>query len=236
MARMPRIVVPGQALHIIQRGVNRQAVFYAGEDYRFYLDVLEESLQRYGCALHAYVLMTNHVHLLMTPTDDSGPSNVMQSVGRRYVRHVNGCYRRTGTLWEGRFKSALINSERYLLTCSRYIEMNPVRAQMVEHPKDYVWSSYQTNAEGKENTLISAHELYTRLGGTPKARREEYSALFDSHIDADGIKNIREGTERGNVVGDGRFREEIESMLKRRVAKHAHGGDRKSETFMELSK
>ena len=231
MARMARIIVPGQALHMIQRGVNRQAVFYADEDYRFYLDVLEESLQRHSCALHAYVLMANHVHLLMTPTDEEGPSKVMQSVGRRYVRHVNGCYKRTGTLWEGRFKSALIDSERYLLTCSRYIEMNPVRAHMVEHPRHYAWSSYRANAEDKENTVISRHELYTALGRTAKARREEYSALFDKHIDVNEIGIIRKGTEQGNVVGDGRFQDEIERMLKRKVVKHAHGGDRKSETF-----
>ena len=233
MARMPRIVVPGQALHMIQRGVNRQAIFYADEDYQFYLDVLEETLQRYSCALHAYVLMTNHVHLLMTPSSEDGPSSVMQSLGRRYVRYINECYKRTGTLWEGRFKSSLIDSEHYLLTCSRYIELNPVRAQMVNHPSDYKWSSYRSNAEGREETLLSQHELYKRLGRNNKARKQEYRALFDHHIETKEINDIRRGAEQGNVVGGERFQTEIEGMLKRRVTKYAHGGDRKSETFRD---
>ncbi len=234
MTRMPRIVVPGQTLHMIQRGVNRQAIFYADEDYRFYLDVLEEILQHFDCALHAYVLMTNHVHLLMTPSSESGPSSVMQSLGRRYVRYINGCYKRTGTLWEGRFKSSLIDSERYLLTCSRYIELNPVRARIVSHPSEYKWSSYRSNAEGREETLLSQHELYKRLGSNDTARKQEYRGLFDSHIEAEQVKEIRRGTEQGNVVGDERFQDEIQNMLKRRVVKHAHGGDRKSEKFKEL--
>ena len=141
MARRPRHVIPGQAIHLIQRGNNRQAVFFANADYRLYHEVLEDAALRYGCAIHAYVFMTNHVHLLLTPSTHDGPSRVMQSVGRRYVRHVNTSYRRTGTLWEGRFKSAIVDSERYLLTCSRYIEANPVRAGMVDSPERYPWSS-----------------------------------------------------------------------------------------------
>ena len=121
MARMPRIVVSGQAMHIIQRGNNRQATFYANEDYQFYLESLEKAASQYACAVHAYALMTNHVHLLLTPNTDEGVSRLMQSVGRRYVRYVNSTYRRTGTLWEGRYKSALIDSVHYLLVCSRYI-------------------------------------------------------------------------------------------------------------------
>ena len=148
MARLQRIVVPGQALHIVQRGNNRQAVFFAEEDYLFYLDSLGRAAENTGCQIHAYVLMSNHVHLLVTPQSEEGPSRLMQSVGRSYVRYVNAAYRRSGTLWEGRFKSALIDSERYLLVCSRYIELNPVRARMVERPDDYRWSSYRANALG----------------------------------------------------------------------------------------
>ena len=132
MARLPRIVIPGQALHLIQRGNNRQATFYADKDYRFYLECLQDASAHHGCAIHAYVLMTNHVHLLLTPRAERAASLLMQSVGRRYVRYVNHAYQRSGTLWEGRFKSTLIDSERYLLTCSRYIELNPVRAGMVD--------------------------------------------------------------------------------------------------------
>ena len=158
MARMPRVVVPGQALHIIQRGNDRQAVFYGEQDYAMYLEAMEQAANGYQCAIHAYVLMTNHVHLLATPSTPEGPSRMMQSVGRRYVRYMNGTYRRTGTLWEGRYRSALIDSERYLLTCSLYNEHNPVRAAMVTQPEGYQWSSYRANAQGTENSVLSAHQ------------------------------------------------------------------------------
>jgi putative transposase len=134
---MARNLVPRLAQHIIQRGNNRQAVFFAEADYRLYLDSLQQAATRYDCGVHAYVLMTNHVHLLVTPYTEGGLSRLMQSVGRRYVRYVNSMYRRSGTLWDGRFNAALIDSERYLLTCMRYIELNPVRAGMVYHPGGY---------------------------------------------------------------------------------------------------
>lgn len=134
MARLPRIVLEGQALHIVQRGNNRQPCFFAEDDYRFYLDSLKEAAMRYGCSVHAYVLMTNHVHLLLTPERPAAPSRVLQSVGRRYVRYVNHVYRRSGTLWEGRFKSAPVDSDQHFLVCSRYIELNPVRAGMAAQP------------------------------------------------------------------------------------------------------
>jgi putative transposase len=132
MARLPRYVLPGQPQHVIQRGNNRGVTFFADEDYSFYLDRLKEACTKHGCAVHAYVLMTNHVHLLLTPDTSSSIAKVMQSVGRRYVQHINYTYRRTGTLWEGRYKATLIDSEQYLLTCSRYIELNPVRAGIVD--------------------------------------------------------------------------------------------------------
>lgn len=235
MARLQRIVVPGQALHIIQRGNNRQAVFFAEEDYRFYLESLERAAETTDCRVHAYVLMTNHVHLLVTPHHEDGPSRLMQSVGGIYVRYVNGVYRRSGTLWEGRFKSALINSERYLLTCSRYIELNPVRAKMVEHPGDYHWSSYRANALGVLDAVVSPHRLYEGLGCTFEERQVAYRVLFNAHIDNAEMACIREGTEKGKVVGSGRFREEVENALKRRIVRHGHGGDRKSKAFRDSS-
>ena len=134
MARLPRNVVPGQSLHIIQRGNNRQAVFFADADYRFCHECLCKAASHYRCAVHAYAFMTNHAHLLMTPLTESGPAKFMQSIGRRYVRYINAVYRRSGTLWEGRYKSSIIDSEQYFLICSRYIELNPVRAGMVCHP------------------------------------------------------------------------------------------------------
>ncbi len=148
MARRPRMVIPGQPLHIVQRGNNRQAVFFAEQDYLTYLECLRDAAFQQGCWVHAYVLMTNHVHLLLTPTQETNLSRCIQAVGRKYVRYINGHYRRSGTLWEGRFKSAMIDSAQYLLACYRYIELNPVRANMVEHPQHYRWSSFHANAMG----------------------------------------------------------------------------------------
>jgi putative transposase len=235
MARMPRIALPGYPLHVIQRGNNRGAVFHAEEDYCRYLDTLGQSAREHGGAVHAYVLMTNHVHLLVTPERETSLSLMMQAIGRRYVRYINSAYRRSGTLWEGRFKSAVIDSERYLLTCSRYIELNPVRAGMVAKPDEYRWSSYRANALGYHDDIITSHPLYRGLGPNGKTRQAAYRALFRSHVDEDALRLIRENTQQSTVVGDRRFQDEIRAMLKRRVIKHRHGGDRKSEQFKELS-
>jgi putative transposase len=233
MARFPRIVVPGQALHIVQRGNNRQPVFFADEDYMMYLETFQRAATTHGCAVHAYVLMTNHVHILLTPEQTEGPSRLMQAVGRQYVRYVNGSYRRTGTLWEGRFKSALIDSARYLLTCSRYIELNPVRAGMVDYPGKYRWSSYRCNALGHQDGAVSPHPLYEQLGSDPDMWQAGYRGLFAGHIDESDLRTIREGTEKGVVIGNDRFREEIAEMVERRVTRYSHGGDRKSAQFRE---
>jgi putative transposase len=233
MARRPRHVVPGQALHLIQRGNNRQAIFFADLDYRFYHEALEDAADRYGCAVHAYVFMTNHVHLLLTPSTEEGPSRVMQSVGRRYVRYVNTVYQRTGTLWEGRFKSAIVDSERYLLICSRYIELNPVRAGMVNSPQDYPWSGYRHNAQGQDDGLLEPHSMYQRLGPDSASRRNEYSRLFEGALGPGALEQIRLATEAGAVIGTDRFREQIEMALKCRIQPYRHGGDRKSKAFRD---
>lgn len=233
MARIPRTVVPGQALHIVQRGNNRQPVFFSNEDYRIYLETFQQAAASHGCAVHAYVLMTNHVHLLLTPAQTEGPSRVMQAIGRRYVCYVNRKYRRTGTLWEGRFKSALIDSERYLLTCSRYVELNPVRAGMVKHPDEYRWSSYRYNALGRQDVLITPHPLYEQLGSNAGMRQSVYRGLFAGHIDEADMRSIRNGAETGTVIGNDRYREGIEAMIKRRVARYPHGGDRRSMRYRE---
>ncbi|WP_208738801.1 transposase [Phytopseudomonas daroniae] len=155
MPRKQRMYLPGVPAHVVQRGNNRSACFFHDEDYQFYLTVLGDALKRYRVQLHAYVLMTNHVHLLMTPESETGISRVMQHLGRMYVLYVNRIYRRSGTLWEGRHKASLINADEYLLTCYRYIEMNPVRAGMVEAPEEYRWSSYRWHGWGKADSLIS---------------------------------------------------------------------------------
>lgn len=177
--------------------------------------------------------MTNHVHLLLTPQTELTPSMLLQSVGRRYVRYVNHVYRRSGTLWEGRDKSTLIDSDRYLLTCSRYIELNPVRAGMATHPGDYRWSSFHGNAAGVEDPIVAPHSLYLALGDSPRARSSAYGALLDRPVDLQDIRTIREATEAGAVLGNDRFREQVAMVLNRRVVRQPHGGDRKSEVVRE---
>jgi len=172
MARLPRYILAGQPQHVIQRGNNRQAIFGADGDYGFCLEKLQMAAEKHGCAIHAYVLMTNHVHLLLTPQQADGIGKLMQMLGRYYVQYYNYTYQRTGTLWEGRYKATLIDTEQYFLTCMRYIELNPVRANnMAGHPSEYPWSSYRCNALGEENGLIRPHPEYQRLGKAGRSGR-----------------------------------------------------------------
>ncbi len=217
MPRRARLSVPGIPWHIIQRGNNRSACFYSDEDYQFYLERLKELAEKFSCDIHAYVLMTNHVHLLLTPGKRDSAALLMKNLGQRYVQYVNHTYRRSGTLWEGRFRSCLTQSEDYVLACYRYIELNPVRADMVAHPRDYPWSSYKCNAEGKANNLIIPHEQYMLLDQLDKPRRTAYRALFRSHFDEDLYKQIRQSTNGNFVLGSSRFQKEIEEALGRRV-------------------
>ena len=235
MARPNRIILPGVPAHLIQRGHNRACCFHSTRDFDEYRRVLLDASQRFRCAIHAYVLMTNHVHLLVSATDATGPSRMMQMVGRRYVQSVNLRRRRTGTLWEGRFKSSVINSERYLLTCSRYIELNPVRAGMVDGVGSYRWSSYRHNAHGEPDELITPHSLYDALGRSPQLRRRAYRALFVRAIDPASLEHIRQAGNRGTVLGDPQFVERLETLTRRRVARFAHGGDRKSAIFNSIA-
>jgi putative transposase len=195
------------------------------------LELLRDAVARYGCLVHAYVLMTNHVHLLVTPETSQSVPSALQAVGRSYVRYINSEYGRSGTLWEGRYKSALVDSERYLLACSRYIELNPVRAGMVATPAAYRWSSYGRNGLGQLDELVSSHSVYKGLGDSGEERRISYRALFAGHADVAEAGEIRQATARDSILGDDRFRKEIEEALGRRVAKYEHGGDRKSRRF-----
>lgn len=217
MPRKPRMYLPGVPCHIIQRGNNRNATFFAEQDYQFYLECLYEGSKKYHVDIHAYVLMTNHVHLLMTPLAKESISLLMQSIGRRYVQYVNKEYRRTGTLWEGRHKSSLVDAERYLLVCSRYIEMNPVNASMVSHPSLYKWSSYMFNAAGEMNCLITPHETYTRLGLNDNLRTQAYAALFEDVLDSADMQMVRNSVHFSMPTGDNRFRQQIESVLDRKI-------------------
>ncbi len=180
MPRKRRFFLPGVPVHVVQRGNNRQAVFFDDNDYRAYLDWLGRAAGEHRCSIHAYVLMTNHVHLLMTPADGQAISATLQALGRRFVPCINHSYRRTGTLWEGRFKASPVQQEGYLLACYRYIELNPVRAQMVDKPDDYPWSSYRVNALGEHNPLLSPHPLYLALGGCARAPGRLSKAFRDT--------------------------------------------------------
>ena len=215
MARQPRLHLARVPLHIIQRGNNRQPTFFAPSDYRFYLDRLADAAARYGCVVHAYALMTNHVHMLVTPLEAGAMSSAMQDLGRRYVKHVNRVYGRTGTLWEGRFKAALVDTDGYFLTCCRYIELNPVRAGMVSHPVEYQWSSYRHNALGEANPYLNSHEVYRALGTTPDERRLAYRQLFTDEIGEAQLAEIRDAVNRGWPLGSDRFKDEIERALER---------------------
>ena len=217
MPRRARLSLPGIPWHIIQRGNNRSACFYAEEDYLLYLDTLKEQAIKFGCKVHAYVLMTNHVHLLITPEEKDSAALLMKHLGQRYVQYINRTYKRSGTLWEGRFRSGLTQSTDYVLSCYRYIELNPVRANMVDHPRRYPWSSYKVNADAKASKLITPHDEYLALSKDAQYRRQAYRDLFNSHIDNDIIKKIRNATNGNFVLGSERFKEEVSGMLKRRV-------------------
>jgi len=222
MPRKPRFYLPGVPVHIVQRGHSREPVFFEADDYSAYLVWLQEAAQRYGCAIHACVLMTNHIHILATPDSKNSISRMMQYVGRHYVPYINYTYGSSGTIWEGRYKASLIHDEQYLLTCMRYIELNPVRADMVRSPGAYRWSSYRVNALGKDDALIRPHPLYLALGRTKKKRVEAYRALFSAHID-DDLADIRASLQTGTPLGNEFFRKKIESKLKCRVGQARRG-------------
>lgn len=217
MARLQRVSPKDVPVHVIQRGNNRQVCFVAVEDYGAYLDWLTDYSKRYSVEIHSWVLMTNHIHLLCTPRRPEALSRMMQSLGRSYVRYFNFKYKRTGTLWEGRFKSCLIQSEIYLLEVYQYIELNPVRAGMVTDPGEYKWSSHKANALGQSSELRIPHQEYLALGRTSEERRSNYLALFSQHIDKALLSAIRASTNKGLALGNDHFVEEIEVLTGRRV-------------------
>ena len=223
MPRKPRFFLPDVPAHIVQRGHSREPVFFDDGDYQAYLGWLEEAATRYHCDIHSYVLMTNHIHILATPRERQGISRMMQYIGRRYVPYINHTYGTSGSIWEGRFKASLISDEQYLLTCMRYIELNPVRANMVKAPGYYRWSSYRYNAQGKDDTIVAEHPLYKAMGRTKVSRCENYKSLFKAHIDADQLKSIRAAWQTGTPLGNDYFREKIERKLKTRVGQARRG-------------
>ncbi len=218
MTRLPRIVLPGQPQLILQRGHRAQAIFRSERDYRFYLDSLHSAALRYGGEVHAYVLMADHVHLLITPHAEDSLARILQQVGRSFARYLNSAYQRSGGLWDGRYKAAIIDSERYLLACYRYVELDPVRSHCVVYPGDYPWSSYRAHALGESDPLISDHPLYQVLGPTRGARSEAYSALFHSQLDESSMHAIQTATLSDWVLGSDLFKAELLAALERRSA------------------
>jgi putative transposase len=216
MARLKRYCPSGIPQHVIQRGNNRSACFSRENDFAAYAHWLDEAARKHRLAIHGWVFMTNHVHLLVTPERDDSLSKSMQTLGRRYVRYFNHTYGRTGTLFEGRFKSCIVEESDYFLTCLRYIELNPVRAGMVGDPSEYTWSSYRANAFGIQGRLWWPHSQYLALGETDKERQSRYRALFTNKVEDDLVTNIRECVNRGIALGSDKFRRQIEELGGRR--------------------
>jgi putative transposase len=217
MARLPRYGLPGQPQHVIQRGNNRGAIFARPADYRHFLEYLEVACAEHECAVHAYVLMTNHVHLLITPTRAGAIGRVMQSVGRLYVPYFNWSQGRVGGLFQGRFRATPIDTEQYLLTCYQYIERNPVRAGIVRRPADYRWSSYHANALGQTDSLVTPHERYLALGTGASTRRQAYRSIYGHELDESTVVEIRTAAWTGWALGSDRFREEVARLSRRRA-------------------
>jgi putative transposase len=228
MPRRARLTLPDVPLHLTQRGHDRHACFFADDDYRFYLYWLERNAARQHCFIHAYVLMTNHVHLVLSAEEAEAPAGLMKAQNQRYVCYVNQRYGRSGTLWNGRFHSCLAQQENYLLICQRYVELNPVRAGMVEHPADYRWSSYRANAQGAKNSLITPHAQYLALGDDFSQRLAAYRELFHGALDPTLIEQIRIATIGNRALGTTRFAADVATILGRQSVPAMRGRPRRT--------
>ncbi len=223
MARLPRYTIINQSQHIIQQGRDWQQVFFEEQDYQYFRDCLDAAAYNYSLKVHAYVLMPDHVHILATPSANDSVSRTVQSVGRNYVQYYNERYSGSGSIWEGRYRATVLDEKNYLLTCSRHIELNPVRAGLVKHPREYRWSSYAHNAQGKPDEMITAHRQYQRLGSDDKARVSTYRSLFKQKISEETDELITESTLKGWALGDPRFARKIEKASGRRATQLPKG-------------
>jgi putative transposase len=229
MPRLQRIRAAGFPQHIVQHGNNREDCFFSKADYATYLRWLDRAARAYGVVLHAYVLMPDHVHLLVTPTLEAGVSRMMQYLGRHYVQHINKTYGRSGTLWERRYHASVVEAEAYLLTLYRSIELNPVRAGIVEAPEQYPWSSAKAHLAPEQSSLILDHELYMRLGASSEARARAYGALMREPLEEDALSQICLAARQGGVLGSDHFKDQIEIHLGHRVRPGKRGRKRKQE-------
>lgn len=235
MPREKRVVLPGCPMHITHRGNNRSTIFLDDADCSAYYELLKEAHHKHSCAIHAYVFMNNHLHLLITPAAQESPGKMMHVVETVYARYFNRRYGRTGAVWEGRYHSSLVQSAKYFFTCSRYIELNPVRALMVDHPECHAWSSYHCNADAKSNALITPHAMYRNLARKARDCSSAYRALFANSLDTEAITAIRAGTKSNGLTGDSSFHHQIERQLQRKIATSARGGDRRSREYLSAS-
>jgi putative transposase len=236
MPRQPRLDLPGIPQHVVQRGNDRRPCFFQPIDRVRYLDELREAATRHGCAIHAYVLMTNHVHLLVTPAQAGRVGRMMQALGRRYVRYVNDRYQRTGTLWEGRYRSCPVQSDEHLLRCYRYIELNPVRAAMTASPADYPWSSHAAHALGRADPLLTPHPQYLALGADAPMRQAAYRAWVAAAVPPEELDLIRLRLQRQHALGSECFRTMIEERLNRRAGPASIGRPPKNRGQSALSR
>jgi REP-associated tyrosine transposase len=227
MPRQPRLRIAGMPLHVIQRGNNRGACFVTDADRMVYLAMLKESAALFGCDVHAFVLMTNHVHLLVTPRMAENVSAAMKHSGQQYAQYFNRTHERTGCLWEGRFRSSLVDSDAYLLTCQRYIELNPVRAGMARDPSEYRWSSFAANACGVPCDLLTPHTVYLALGKETTSRARAYASLFEEALAPDRIKEIRDAVNGGYALGRKGFVATLERLMERPVSRRPPGRPRR---------
>jgi len=227
MPRQPRLIVACYPHHLIIRGNNRSAISYSEKDRHFFIDCLLDAKEDTGCLIYSYCLMTNHVHLLAEPETKDGAKRMIQSLGRRYVRYINSTYKRTGTLWEGRYKSSVVSKDSYLLACCRYIELNPVRAKIVRDPCQYPWSSYSFRAEGKPNKLLTEDPVYRTFGDRPSERQRAYQRWMKESIPDGEWSTIRRMTQRGGLVGDQDFLNRISKILSRDIIFRSRGRPRR---------
>jgi len=223
MPRKPRVSIAGVAEHVIQRGNNRQAIFTCDSDMKAYVTWLKQYSKKYKVDIHAWVLMSNHVHILCSPSSHSAISQMMQSLGRMYVMYFNKAYKRSGTLWEGRYRSCLVQNEKYLLELYRYIELNPVRAGMVQDPSEYSWSSYQCNGLGKRSNLLTPHPIYLAINKDVKVRQAEYMTLLARRDESNLTEDIRKATNKGLALGNEQFKLKVEVLSGRSVIEGKRG-------------
>ena len=228
MPRKARFYLPEVPVHVVQRGHCREPVFFETQDYATYLHWVKESRKKYDVSVHAFVLMTNHIHFLLTPKQTNSISLFMQYIGRRYVPYINHKYGRSGSLWEGRYKASLVQEETYFFRVMKYVELNPVRALMVNVPGEYRWSSFCHNSGVKQIQLITEHEVYLALGQDKLSRQNAYIKHFEFDLYREEMKCIRETWQTGTPLGNDYFRKKVEQQLNRKVGQVRRGRSRKS--------